>query len=155
MIARALAVALAAAMAVSALQTWRLSECQSDALRVQAEQAQAIARATERARAVETEWAINARKASQTYAEKSARARADAGAASAELERLRAVLAPAGGASDPAEAAASAARDDDLTRARTVVGQCAAALVRVAQAADDAEARLVALQSYVAGIKQE
>jgi hypothetical protein len=152
-IARLTAGAFVALLIAFGVQTWRVDMAQEALEEHERIAARELMDAERRARAQEQEWADNARKAAQTYATQTARIRADAGGARDELERLRDTL--SSGDIHAAEGAASAARADDLARTRIVAEQCANALVQVARAADDAEARLIALQRYVAGLTQE
>lgn len=145
--------ALTALLVALAAGCWKLYHTgyQAGVLETQATyQAQALeaerqARATERAKVV----ALN--QVETRHAQTKQAAAAAAAAADSELDRLRALLAtptpqPAG--PDPT----AAARADDSTRARIVVGQCAAALAEMAAAADTLEARLSGLQDYVRSV---
>lgn len=74
---------------------------------------------------------------------------AAAAGARAELDRLRGDLAAAAEPGAAASGAAAAGRADGAAGARIVVGECAATALEVAEAADDAERKLIGLQSYV------
>ncbi len=150
---RVLGAALAAAVFALGVQTWRLDSAQ-DALHEQERMAAAeLIAAEQRNRAIEQEYAANARKAGQIYAAQSARVRADADGARSELERLR--LAVDSGYPNAAEGAASAARADAAARLARVVNECSAALSTVAAASDRTAAQLAGLQAYVAGLIKE
>ena len=75
-------------------------------------------------------------------------AAADHAAAQSELDRLRDMLATSSGGAIPADPAA-ASRADDATRTRHVLGQCAASVTALAEAADTIESKLTGLQDYV------
>lgn len=82
------------------------------------------------------------------------------GAARAELDRLRDMLAnagrPAASGHNGATAASGAAsgRRDDAPAAAVVAGQCAAELVALAEAADTVRLRLITLQAWVRKVPQ-
>lgn len=153
LVTRPLGVALAASIVAFGVQTWRL-DAATDAMHEQERIAAAELIAAERRhRATEQQWADNTRKAAQAYAQQTSRVRADADSARTELDRLR--LAVDSGGVYAAEGAASAARADVANRLAGVVNECAAALSTVAGAADDATAKLIALQEYVRGLTKE
>jgi len=83
------------------------------------------------------------------YAKKTARARADAAAARSELDGLRSDLAASPRQSPDPSAAGGA---DGTAVLRELLGECASEYTDVAQAADAANGRLAALQSWVAGV---
>lgn len=147
--------ALAALLLALAAGCWKLyhtgyqagvTETQST-YQAQALEAERQARATERAKVV----ALNQVETRHAQTKKAAAAAADA--ADTELDRLRTLLATPTAAPQPAGPdPAAAARADDATRARAVVGQCAAALTEMAATADTIEARLSGLQDYVRSV---
>lgn len=149
MIARALGVALLAAIVALGVQTWRITSLKADAAERERGIAEQLAVAEKRAREAEQLMAEGARKAAESYAKQIARVRTDADSARGELERLRDALGTPG---DAAQDAAAAARADDATRARTVVGQCAGTLQTLAAVADQCEARLSALQDWAKAV---
>ena len=153
MITRALAAAALASIVAFGVQTWRLDMAHEDLEAHQLQAAQALAAAERQAREQEQLWAENARKAAQTYAQQTARVRADAGAARSALDRLRDTV--NSGSPYAAEGAASAARADVAKRLAAVVNECSAALYTVAADADATAAKLAALQAYVAGLQQD
>lgn len=153
MIARALGVALAASIVAFCVQTWRLDSA-VDALHEQERMAAAeLIAAEQRARQTEQQWADNARKAAQTYAQQTSRVRADAASARTELDSLRDTLS-SGIAQAPGDPA-SAARADVANRLAAVVNECAAALSTVAADADATAAKLIGLQAYVSGLTKD
>lgn len=108
----------------------------------------ATAEAERQARAQEQDFADRARSAADAYSKQVAEVRASAGRARVGLDSLRDAVAattvcPA--ASNPA----AAGRTDGAAGLRIVVGECAAALSQVAEAADASDARLKALQDYI------
>jgi hypothetical protein len=113
----------------------------------EAYKAEQVAQALEADQAVRIkEVALNQSLRSLTdayIAEKNAHIAA-AGRADDSLRQLQATLGSAA-TLDPATAIGA----DDLTRTRVVVGQCAATLAKVAEAADSLEDRLTGLQTYV------
>ena len=113
----------------------------------QALEAERQARATERAKVI----AVN--QVETRHEQTKQAAAAAAAAADTELDRLRTLLAtptstPQPTATDPTPAA----RADDASRARLVVGQCAGALASMAATADALEARVTGLQDYVRAV---
>ncbi len=149
MIARALGVALLAAIVALGVQTWRITSLKADAAERERGIAEQLAVAEKRAREAEQLMAEGARKAAESYAKQIARVRTDADSARGELERLRDAL---GAPGDAAQDADAAARADDATRARVVVGQCAGTLQTLAAVADQCEARLSALQDWAKAV---
>ncbi len=143
LIAACLALALACGV-----QTFRIGALKEEAATQKAALATAQAQAEHEAREREQQMADGARKAADDYSKNVARVRAGADGARTELDRLRDAIAssPAGAASAPA------CGSDDASRARTVVGQCAATLQTLAGTADQCEARLTGLQDYIRGI---
>ena len=141
----ALAAAAAGFGAAWTVQGWRFD---AQLERDRREHAQAVERAQAQARATEAEWASNARRAADAYANNAARVRADADRARGELGRLRDALSAASTGA-PASAACAAGGADGTANAGVVVGECAAALREVAQAADACEQRLSGLQDWV------
>lgn len=143
----AAAALLAGAIAFTAgwqVQGWRLG---AQIATIRAEQADALAGATAAARAQEATRFSTVQKAQDDATKRAQTARADATAARAELERLRAVLAarprsPAGADT----AAACAVRAD----ARSVVlAECAGALTELAGQADRLNAdRLMLMEAW-------
>ena len=149
MIARSLAVVALAAAGVAGVQTWRIKSLQTDVAERQAEAAAEVAAAERRAREAEQLMADGARKAADRYAQQINKARTDARGALSELDRLRDVITAPRTA---AEGAAAAAGTDDASRARIVVGQCAATLQALAATADQCEARLIGLQDWAKAV---
>jgi tellurite resistance protein len=151
MIAQGLgAVALAFAL-LAGVQTWRIKGLQLAHAEQQAQLEKDRSEAIEKARAAEQLMADGARKAAGIYAQQINKVRTDADGARGELERLRDAL---GTPSDAAQDAAAAAGADDASRARIVVGRCAATLQAMAAAADTCESRLTGLQEWAKAVTQ-
>lgn len=146
--------ALAACLAWGGWQRHRATSATKAA--AVAEQRAAVEAATSEAeraaRAQEQTYAENARQAADAYAANLERSRAAAGAARGELDRLRVAVAAVGPTCGPASSASAASQPDGTAALRLVVGECAAALSTVAEAADDRGARLKALQDYVRAV---
>mgnify|MGYP000852516125 CR=1 FL=1 len=127
----------------------------------QAEQAKASAAAhaaaadaERRARDLEQTYTANVRSAADAYAVNMQAARAAADRARSGLDGLRhavAVIPACPAAADPAPAG----RADATAGLRLVVGECAAALSQVAEAADACDARLTGLQGYIKAIQPQ
>lgn len=127
----------------------------------QAEQAKASAAAhaaaadaERRARNLEQTYTANVRSAADAYAVNMQAARAAADRARSGLDGLRhavAAIPACPAASDPTPAG----RADATAGLRLVVGECAAALSQVAEAADACDARLTGLQGYVRATQQQ
>ncbi len=121
----------------------------------QAEQAKAsaaahaaAAAAERRARDLEQAYTANVRSAADAYATNMQQARAAADRARSGLDGLRhavAAIPACPAASDPTPTG----RTDATAGLRLVVGECAAVLSQVAEAADACDARLTGLQGYV------
>jgi DNA anti-recombination protein RmuC len=151
-IAQALGAALLAAAALAGLQTWRLHSLQTERAEEKAQLEADRADAEARARQTEQLMADGARKAADNYAKQINRVRTDADASRTELERLRDTIGVP--SRDAAQDAAAAAGADDATRARIVVGQCAATLQAMAATADQCEARLSGLQDWARAVSK-
>lgn len=150
-LAQALGAALLAAAALAGVQTWRLHSMQTERAEERAQLQAERADAEARARQAEQLMAEGARKAAQTYAQHIDKARAAAGSARTELDRLRHSLGTPP-ERDAAQDAAATAGTDDATRARLVVGRCAATVQRLAEAADTCESRLTGLQEWARAV---
>ena len=108
----------------------------------------ATAEAERQARAQEQDFAARARSAADAYSKQVADARASAGRARVGLDSLRNAIAAA--PSCPASpSASSSGRTDATAELRGVLGSCAGAVQKLAEAADADAARLIALQQYV------
>lgn len=146
--------ALAACLAWGGWQRHRATSATKAA--AVAEQRAAVEAATSeaerKAREQEQTYAENARTAADAYAANLKRARASGDAARRELGVLFDMVSgptpPGGAASDAAPGRGA----DDAAALRVVVGECAAALSKVAEAADDREARVKGLQDYIRAI---
>ena len=149
MTARLVALAFLVLALFAGVQTFRLSAWKQEAAQQKATIAADVAAAERRAREAEQLMADGARKAADTYAKQIHKARTDADGARTELERLRDTL---GTPRDAAQDAAAAAGADDATRARIVVGRCAATLQAMAATADACEARLSGLQDWIKAV---
>ena len=113
----------------------------------QALEAERQARAAERAKVV----AVN--QVETRHEQTKQAAAAAAAAADTELDRLRTLLATPTNTPQPTPTDTTpAARADDASRARLVVGQCATALTAMAATADALEARVTGLQDYVRAV---
>jgi hypothetical protein len=112
----------------------------------QAEFNQAVAAASERARAREQALVAAKQDVEVRYAQLKKRNEAAAAGARSELERLRDTLAqrPAG-----ADATASAGVDGGPGLEQQLLGRCAQTLLGLAVTADRLEAQIVGLQGYV------
>lgn len=108
----------------------------------------ATAEAERKARALEQDFADRARSAADAYSKQVAQARASADRARAGLDGLRDAIAAAP-ACPASEAASAPGRTDATTELRGVLGSCAGAIQRLAEAADADATRLTALQQYV------
>ena len=149
MTGRIVAAAFLALLVFAGVQTFRLSALKLEVATEKAAIAAEVAAAQARAREAEQLMADGARKAADSYAKQIARVRTDADGARTELDRLRDVITAPRTA---AESAAAAAGTDDASRARLVVGQCAAAIQAMAATADQCEARLTGLQDWAKAV---
>lgn len=113
----------------------------------QAEYNQAVAAATERARAREQALVVAKHEIEVRYADLKKRTAAAAAGAQSELDRLRGDLAARG----PGQGASPGARVDGGPE-RELLGACAASLVSMAGEADRIAAQLIGLQGYVQGV---
>ena len=104
-------------------------------------------KAFEQVRAKEADLQTKVRKVTNDYAAEKTRHARTAADLDVSLRQLQATL----GDAPPTDPAALIGADD-AARARFVVGECAAALSKVAQAADASDARLSALQDYVRAV---
>jgi hypothetical protein len=144
-------VALAASL-VACGYRWGAGSVQTRWDAVEAQRAAQALEAEREARRIEQARASKVQEVTDVYAERARRDRGVAVSARADLERLRNAVANviAGRASSPTAAGGA----DGAARAGIVVGECAAALSEVAEAADVCEARLSGLQSYVRAVTQ-
>lgn len=146
--------ALAACLAWGGFQRHRATTATKAA--AVAEQRAAVEAATSeaerKAREQEQTYADNARTAADAYAANLKRARASGDAARRELNVLFDLVASPASPGGAASGAAPGGGADDAAALRVVVGECAAALSKVAEAADDREARVKGLQDYIHAI---
>jgi len=133
------------------VQTFRVGALKQEAAEQKAALATATAAAEKEARTRELEMADSARKAAGIYAQQINKVRGDADGARSELARLRDAL---GTPRDAAQDAAAAVGADDASRARAVVGRCAAVVQRMAEVADTCESRLTGLQDWAKAVTQ-
>lgn len=126
---------------------------QTAAQAARADRAEATAAAEAAARASEAAIADAARRSADAYRARLAQTRRDADAVRDERDRLLDAVDATGPAACAAGGAASAPGGADAAAGlQVVVRECAAALSRVAAAADDADARLSGLQDYVRAV---
>lgn len=152
---------LAGVAATSAIGAWTVKsyQCEAKVSKLEADFERAKATISEerlanerRVRAQESSAAEAVRKVSDAYNAREKKLRASNAAARTGLDSLRdeaRITIPAAPFADNPSPPAGV---DGATVARAVVGECAAAIHQVAQAADDAESRLSALQEYVAKV---
>lgn len=118
----------------------------------EARHAQALAAASERARAREQQLAEEKQKVEVRYeALKKSNARAVAGAQH-ELDRLRQQLAAADSAPAPSDSASAPRAYGGAGIEAQLLGSCAGALVGMAAEADRLAAQVIGLQSYVSRV---
>ncbi len=103
--------------------------------------------AERKAREEERSKAVKAQEVTNAYRQQANKAKASAAAAGSELDRLRSAIADGSGSAACHTDATS--RPDGADTARELVGACAAELSIMAAAADDAEARVTALQAWI------
>jgi cell division septum initiation protein DivIVA len=132
------------------VQTFRVSSLKEEIAAKEAAIAAATAMAEREARTREQAMADNARKAADTYAQNLKRNEARASSVVAELDGLRNDIAAASPAAPVSAASGSTNGTGGLER--ELLGNCAAALVGMAQAAQRLEAKVIGLQDYVKGL---
>jgi hypothetical protein len=144
-------VIVAAVLAWGGVQRWQAKRHATEAAQAtQAAQQQAAAAAAERdAREREHTAAEAARKAADAYSQNLRRVQGAAAAARTERDRLLDAVATAASSPTRACAPAGAASGGDAAAGLgVVVRECAGALSAVAEAADQCDARLSALQAW-------
>lgn len=146
------------AIAIAALLVWgqwnryqaKRATAKVEVAQQQAAQATANAEGERDARTQEFEFAQRARAQADAYAANIRKAESAAASLRTERDKLRSILA-ADPASSAASSASAACRCDDTANIRIVAGECVQAVVQVAEAADAAEQRLIALQEWIKG----
>ena len=130
---------------------WRAAQSAQEAADALARATAAESAANHLAAARDTEAALNAaaRKVTDDYQARLAHTRRTADAVRDERARLLVAVDQAAAAGTACPSAAPASAPDGAAGLRVVVGQCAAALSQVAEAADACDARLSGLQAYV------
>ena len=139
-----------AVFAFAGFQTFRLGAAKEELAKIKLETAQAVADAQAHAREVETKWADGTRKAAETYAKNLDDAKRSAAGARTELDGLRDILAaaPASAASSPTSRGVVAAGGPEYE----LLGNCAATLQAMAEAADRLEQKVIGLQDWAKSI---
>lgn len=141
--------------AVAALGVWQVQDWRFNARIAQMQEAHetSLRKSTEAARAQEQALSAAKQKAEDAYALEKRKSAAAARSARAELDGLRnelySIPAPARG---PGANPTAPARVDGVTIERQLLGECATALVEVAQGADLLAAQLIGLQGYVRNV---
>lgn len=112
----------------------------------------ATAQAEAQARQREHEITSRAQEAADAYRSNLASAKRSADGARTELDRLRVAAAGAAPSCSGPAASGATGRADGADALRAVVSECATALQAMAAIADDRQARVTGLQSYIRAI---
>jgi hypothetical protein len=137
--------------AVAALGAWQVQDWRYNSRIAQMQEAHAVSlrKLSEAARSREQGLAEARQKVEVQYAQHKKRVATAAAGAQSELGRLRDELATPAAAGAASGDTRPAERADGAAVERQLLGQCAAALVGVAQDADRLAATVIGLQGYV------